>query len=141
MPCKATEAVVTTLGIDIGNNVFHLIGLNKRGAIVPRQKLSRGEAERPSGGNVVDLMEALKRSIGEGSAPGEERARREEASLASRSSGHEFRKNSARILHAASRKSWPFARQSHPFTERWMMRWLKMASRFCGPSVLVASAA
>jgi non-homologous end joining protein Ku len=32
-------------------------------------KVVAKEAERPSGGNVVDLMEALKRSIGE-SGPG-----------------------------------------------------------------------
>jgi hypothetical protein len=29
----------------IGKNVFHLIGLNKCGAIVLRQKLSRGKVE------------------------------------------------------------------------------------------------
>jgi DNA end-binding protein Ku len=34
------------------------------------------EAERPSGGNVVDLMEALKRSIGEGSGPGKGKSAR-----------------------------------------------------------------
>jgi transposase len=44
MPRQATAAV-TTLGIDIGKNVFHLIGLNKRGAIILRQKLSRGQVE------------------------------------------------------------------------------------------------
>jgi hypothetical protein len=44
MPRQATAAV-TTLGIDIGKNVFHLIGLNKRGAIMLRQKLSRGQVE------------------------------------------------------------------------------------------------
>jgi transposase len=33
------------LGIDIGKNVFHLIGLDKPGAIVLRQKLSRRQLE------------------------------------------------------------------------------------------------
>ena len=33
---------VATLGIDIGKNRLHLIGLDERGAIVLRQKLSRG---------------------------------------------------------------------------------------------------
>jgi len=47
MPRKATAAVAT-LGIDIGKNVFHLIGLNKRGAVVLRQKLSRGQLKRGS---------------------------------------------------------------------------------------------
>jgi transposase len=44
MPRKSNDTVAV-LGIDIGKNVFHLIGLNKRGAIVLRQKLSRGQLE------------------------------------------------------------------------------------------------
>jgi transposase len=36
---------VATLGIDIGKNSLHLIGLDVRGAIVLRQKLSRGQVE------------------------------------------------------------------------------------------------
>jgi transposase len=34
---------VTTIGIDIGKNTFHLIGFDRRGAIAARQKLSRGQ--------------------------------------------------------------------------------------------------
>ena len=34
---------VATIGIDIGKNTFHLIGLNEKGAIVLRQKLLRGQ--------------------------------------------------------------------------------------------------
>lgn len=37
---------IATLGIDIGKNSFHLIGLDERGAIVLRQKLSRGQVEQ-----------------------------------------------------------------------------------------------
>jgi transposase len=46
MPRKNTslEAVATT-GIDIGKNRFHLIGLDKIGAIVLRQKLSRSQVD------------------------------------------------------------------------------------------------
>jgi transposase len=36
---------VATIGIDIGKNTFHLIGLDKKGAIVLRQKLSRGQVD------------------------------------------------------------------------------------------------
>ncbi len=36
---------VATLGIDIGKNSFHLVGQDERGAIVLRQKLSRGQVE------------------------------------------------------------------------------------------------
>src|SRR5215470_8489824 len=34
-----------TIGIDIGKNTFHLIGLDRNGAIVLRQKLSRRQVE------------------------------------------------------------------------------------------------
>src|SRR5829696_10227238 len=43
---KAPLQHVATLGIDIGKNSFHLIGLDARGAIVLRQKLSRGQVEQ-----------------------------------------------------------------------------------------------
>ena len=39
---KAKSAAIATLGIDIGKNTFHLIGLDKRGAIVLRERLSPG---------------------------------------------------------------------------------------------------
>jgi hypothetical protein len=32
---------IATIGIDIGKNTFHLVGLDRNGAIVLRQKLSR----------------------------------------------------------------------------------------------------
>jgi transposase len=43
MDNKATDSIVTAIGIDIGKNTFHLVGLDERGAIVLRQKLSRGQ--------------------------------------------------------------------------------------------------
>jgi transposase len=36
---------IATVGIDIGKNSFHVIGLDQRGAIVLRQKWSRGQVE------------------------------------------------------------------------------------------------
>src|SRR2546430_1490149 len=46
MPGKSNRLeAVATLGIDIGKNTFHLIGLDRKGAIVLRQKLSRGQVE------------------------------------------------------------------------------------------------
>jgi transposase len=42
---RPSTAAVATLGIDIGKNVFHLIGLNERGAITLRQRLSRRQLE------------------------------------------------------------------------------------------------
>ena len=38
--------VVTTVGIDLGKTTFHLIGFDRRGAIVLRQKVSRAQLER-----------------------------------------------------------------------------------------------
>jgi len=40
------NAPIAVIGIDIGKNVFHLIGLDKRGAIVLKCKLSRGQLEK-----------------------------------------------------------------------------------------------
>ena len=34
-----------SIGIDIGKNSFHIVGLDERGAIVLRQKWSRGQVE------------------------------------------------------------------------------------------------
>jgi transposase len=39
------NSAVAVIGIDIGKNSFHLIGLDDRGAIVLRQKWSRGQIE------------------------------------------------------------------------------------------------
>jgi len=43
MKASASSGTIATIGIDIGKNTFHLVGLDERGAIVLRQKLSRGQ--------------------------------------------------------------------------------------------------
>ncbi len=43
---QKTTGIIATIGIDIGKNTFHLVGLDKRGAIVLQQKVSRGQLER-----------------------------------------------------------------------------------------------
>ena len=45
--CHSTTSLKAcpTIGIDIGKNTFHLIGLDKMGAIVLRQKLSRNQVD------------------------------------------------------------------------------------------------
>jgi hypothetical protein len=40
-----TNPIVAMMGIDIGKNSFHVVGLNQRGAIVLRRKWSRGQIE------------------------------------------------------------------------------------------------
>ena len=42
------NATVAVMGIDIGKNSFHVIGLDARGAIALRQKWSRGHWKRGS---------------------------------------------------------------------------------------------
>jgi transposase len=37
---------IATIGIDLGKNTFHLVGLDRRGAIVSQLKLSRSQVER-----------------------------------------------------------------------------------------------
>ena len=44
MSNKSTS-IVATMGIDIGKNSFHVVGLDERGAIVLRQKWSRSQIE------------------------------------------------------------------------------------------------
>jgi hypothetical protein len=43
MKSSNSQAPIAVIGIDIGKNVFHLIGLDKRGAIVLKCKLSRSQ--------------------------------------------------------------------------------------------------
>ena len=45
---ETIPTTISVLGIDIGKNSFHVIGHDERGAIVLRQKWSRG-----SGGDTV----------------------------------------------------------------------------------------
>jgi hypothetical protein len=42
---QSLNSAVAVIGIDIGKNWFHVIGMNDRGAIVLRQKWSRGQIE------------------------------------------------------------------------------------------------
>jgi hypothetical protein len=40
------NSAIAVIGIDIGKNSFHVVGLDDRGAIVPRQKWSRRSTKR-----------------------------------------------------------------------------------------------
>ena len=45
-PCPRQQAPqIAVIGIDIGKNSFHVVGHDERGAIVLRQKWSRGQIE------------------------------------------------------------------------------------------------
>src|ERR1700689_4161031 len=43
MSHKTAATVARTIGIDTGKNTLHLIGLDDKGAIVLREKVSRGQ--------------------------------------------------------------------------------------------------
>ena len=46
MSHQSTPSTVATIGIDIGKNTFHLVGLDQRGNIVLQLKTSRAQLER-----------------------------------------------------------------------------------------------
>ena len=39
------KSTIAAIGIDIGKNWFHVVGLDGRGAVALRQKWSRGQVE------------------------------------------------------------------------------------------------
>jgi transposase len=41
MATTSINEFVTTIGIDLGKNVIHIVGMNARAAIVTRERLSR----------------------------------------------------------------------------------------------------
>jgi hypothetical protein len=41
MPCKRDVAVIRAIEIDTGKNTLHMVGLDEKGAIVLREKVSR----------------------------------------------------------------------------------------------------
>ena len=54
-----TLETISTIGIDVGKNTFHLVGLDKRGAIVLQRKVTRHQLTRrlsPRGRHERDLL-------------------------------------------------------------------------------------
>ena len=43
---QKTPETISTIGMDVGKNTFHLVGFDKRGAIVLRQKVTRHQLGR-----------------------------------------------------------------------------------------------
>jgi transposase len=41
-----TAGIITTIGIDLGKNTFHLVGFDQRGVIILQQKVPRAQLER-----------------------------------------------------------------------------------------------
>jgi transposase len=61
---QKAAGIITTIGIDIGKNTFHLVGLDKRGAITLQQKVSRGQLERRLANIPRCLISVLQRAAG-----------------------------------------------------------------------------
>jgi hypothetical protein len=43
---RKTAGIITTIGIDLGKNTFHLVGFDRHGVIILQQKVSRDQLER-----------------------------------------------------------------------------------------------
>src|ERR1700749_2304167 len=79
MATTAANDIVTTIGVDLGKNVFHLIGMNARGAVIFRERLSRPKLPR----RLVNITSCL---IGMEACAGAHHIGRQLAAL-----GHEVR--------------------------------------------------
>jgi transposase len=63
MSQQSTPRTVATIGIDIGKNTFHLVGLDQRGNIVLQLKTSRAQLERRLA-NVVNCLVGMEACSG-----------------------------------------------------------------------------
>ena len=59
MSHKSAPPTVSTIGIDLGKNSFHLVGLDQRGAIVWQLKCSRAQLERRLANCVLERITSL----------------------------------------------------------------------------------
>ena len=89
MPATARTAIAV-VGIDIGKNSFHIVGLDDRGAIVLRQKWSRNQVKAPFANSMPPCLIGMEACVGAHhlsrklNALGARRAARPSANLLSR---------------------------------------------------------
>src|SRR5207244_8773962 len=57
------STTIAVIGVDIGKNSFHIVGLDQRGAIVLRQKWSRGQVE-PRFANMPPCLIGMEACVG-----------------------------------------------------------------------------
>jgi transposase len=57
------DSTIAVIGIDIGKNSFHVVGHDERGAIVLRQKWSRGQVEARFA-NLPPCLVGMEASVG-----------------------------------------------------------------------------
>ena len=70
-----SAATVATMGIDIGKNSLHVVGLDELGAIVLRQKWSRARVEARLA-NIPPCLIGMEACVGEGTDHAANRTRR-----------------------------------------------------------------
>jgi hypothetical protein len=56
---QTLKTAIAVVGIDIGKNSFHIVGLDQRGAIVLLQKWSRGQVEARFAKNRDDVVRSI----------------------------------------------------------------------------------
>ena len=86
MATTAINDIVTTIGVDLGKNVFHIIGMNARGAVILLERLSRAKPPR----RLTDMTSCL---IGMKACAGAHHVGRQLAAL-----GHDVRLIPAKYL-------------------------------------------
>jgi hypothetical protein len=62
---ETAKAAVAVIGIDIGKHAFHVVGLDRHGAIVLRQKWSRGQVKDRLAAAATQTRDRLRRIAGE----------------------------------------------------------------------------
>jgi hypothetical protein len=65
---QKTPETISTIGIDVGKNTFHLVGLDKRGAIVLQQKVTRHQLGRRLS-NTVNARRIVNRNARQSGRP------------------------------------------------------------------------
>ena len=61
---QQSNGAIAVIGIDIGKNSFHVVAHDQRGAIVLRQKWSRGQISAPKG-TPSEIVDILNKAVGE----------------------------------------------------------------------------
>ena len=61
---QTPNTAIVVIGIDIGKNSFHVVGHDERGAIVLRQKWSRGQVEARFA-NIPPCLVGMEACVGE----------------------------------------------------------------------------
>ena len=61
---QISNTAIAVIGIDIGKNSFHVVGLDARGGIVLRQKWSRGQVEARHGQYAATCLVGMEACVG-----------------------------------------------------------------------------